>query len=78
MFDFSSLLYEDFMKYQTKFQKFRLAHFYVKVNILPVSILNDLQTGKAPGKQESYFILRIVFLSSRKTIFGLNPVALLS
>ena len=78
MFDFSSLLYEDFMKYQTKFQKFRLASFYVEVKILSISILDDLHAGKAPGKQESYFILRIVFLSSRKTIFGLNPVALLS
>ena len=29
MLDFSSLLYEDFMKYQTEFQKFRLARFYV-------------------------------------------------
>ena len=57
---------------------FVFAAYYVEVKILSISILNDLHTGKAPGKQESYFILRIVFLSSRKTIFGLNPIALLS
>jgi len=50
----------------------------MKVKILSIAILSDLCAGKTLGKQEGYFILRIVFLSSRKTIFGLNPMALLS
>jgi hypothetical protein len=44
MLDFSSLLYEDFMKCQTEFQKFRLARFYVEERFPPFSSTSDFCT----------------------------------